>query len=150
VRLGVGDSKANWNHVEEGRVGYFYAPAAEIVAGMEDDLEPPDARLVSVHQWFVSTSVRIGHNVGDELAFNSARQLVKLDPDAFRRPTYGHIEDMGRDASQIPLLDATNARRRARAGLFYRASDRRPTHRLACVIDMAAAPTVAIANCASA
>jgi hypothetical protein len=103
MRLRVGDAKADWNHIEERRVGYFDAPTAEIVTGVEDELEPAGARLVGAYQRLVAATVCIGHDVGDEVALRSARQLVKLHPNAFRRRASGHVEDMGRDAGQILL-----------------------------------------------
>ena len=45
MRLGSAMPKRIGIDVEKRRVGQLCAPAAEIVAGMEDELEPPCARL---------------------------------------------------------------------------------------------------------
>ena len=46
MRLGIGEAEADRDEVEERRVGEFGAPAAKIVPGMEDELEPAGARFV--------------------------------------------------------------------------------------------------------
>jgi hypothetical protein len=103
VRLGIGDGEADRDEVEERRIGRFGAPAAEIFPGMEDKLEEAGARMFSVDQRRVGSSVRVGRGVGDELALASPRELVKLDPDSFRRPAAGDVEDVRRKPSQVLL-----------------------------------------------
>jgi hypothetical protein len=71
---------------------------------MEDELEPARAGLIRAYQGLVGAAVGIGCEIDDKLALRSARQLVKLDPDAFRRPAAGHVKDMSRNAGQIVPL----------------------------------------------
>ena len=104
MRLGVGYAEADRDDVEERRVSEFGAPTAKIVRGMEDELELAGARLVTDNQGLVGAAVGVGHDIGDELAVWSARQLVKLHSDALRRLTAAYVEDMGRNAGQILLL----------------------------------------------
>src|SRR5580700_8016954 len=70
---------------------------------MEDELELAGPRLIGAHQRLVGAAVGVGHDIGDELAVWSARQLVKLHSDALRRLTAAYVEDMGRKAGQILL-----------------------------------------------
>jgi hypothetical protein len=151
VRLGIGETKADWNHVEERRVGYSCAPAAEIVAGVEDELEPAGARLISAHQRPVGAAVGVGHDIGDKLAFSSARQFVKLHSDAVRRLAAGYVEDVGGNAGQILLP------RRHKRPTIGRVKPSLLDGRIAgqgvaapCATDMAAALPVLIANRAGA
>ncbi len=86
VRLRVRHAEADRDDIEKRRVGELRAPAAEIVSCMEDEFEPPCARLIGAHQRLAGAAVRIGHDIDDELALGAAPQLVKLDADALRRP----------------------------------------------------------------
>ena len=76
--LGIGDAEADRDDVEERRFGEFCAPAAEIIPGMEDELELPGAGLVSSDQRVVGATVGVGHDFGDKVAGCSVRQLVQL------------------------------------------------------------------------
>ena len=96
MRLGVGDAEANWNDVEERRVRELHAPAAKIVADVEDKLEPARARAIGAYQRLVRAAIRGGRNIGDKRASGSAAQLVKLDTDALSRPADSDVQDMGR------------------------------------------------------
>jgi hypothetical protein len=109
VRPGIGEAKADWNHVEERWVGYRYAPAAEIVAGVEDELEPAGARLIGAHQRRGGAAVGVGHDIGDEVVVSCAPQFIELHSDAVRRLATGYVEDVGGDAGQI-LLPCPNKR----------------------------------------
>ena len=99
----IGDREADRDEVEERRVGHFYSMAAEIIPGMEDKLEPAGAGMFGADQRPISSSVRIGRDVGDERALASGRELVELHPDAFRRPSAGDIEHVGGEAGQVIL-----------------------------------------------
>ena len=100
MRLGVGDTKPDRDDVEERRVGEFCAPAVEIVPGVEDELELARAGVIRTYQRLVGAAVCVGCEISDKLALRSARQLVKLHPDAFGRPADSYVEDMGRNAGQ--------------------------------------------------
>src|SRR6185437_11020775 len=101
--LWVGDGEPDRNEIEERRVGYLSAEPAEIISGVEDEFEPARARLGCAQERLVGAAVRIGQDIGDELALALVRQLVELDPHARRRPATRHVEDMGRNARQILL-----------------------------------------------
>jgi hypothetical protein len=73
VRLGVGDAKPDRDQVEERRVGKLGAPAAEIVPGVEDELEPASARLVRAHERLAGAPVGVGRDIGDKLALACVR-----------------------------------------------------------------------------
>ncbi len=85
---------------------------------MEDEFEPPRARLIGADQRLVGAAVRIGRDIGDELALGAASQLVKLDADAIGRPADGDIEDMGGEAGQIVLPRRYNRPPSGRARRF--------------------------------
>ena len=150
MRLRVGDAEADRDDVEERRVGEFCAPTVEIVPGMEDELELARAGVIRTYQRLVGAAVCVGCEISDKLALRSVRQLVKLDPDAFGRSADRDVEDMGRNAGQNLL-----PRRFKR---FPRGGRRHPSIAPArvgqslssCMIDMAAEPSLAIANCSDA
>ena len=68
VRLRIGDAEADRNDIEKRRIGQLRPLAAEIVPGVEDELELTGARLLSADQRLVGPAVRVGQDLGDQPA----------------------------------------------------------------------------------
>ena len=60
MRLRVGEAEVDRNDVEERRVRELRALLAEIVADVEDKLEPARARFIGADQRLVCAAVRVG------------------------------------------------------------------------------------------
>lgn len=105
VAVGLRDGKADGDFVEEGRVGERHAEAAEIVAGLEQQLIPANRDGVARQQGAVGAAIAVGPFRLDQGAL-TAFQREQLQPQPRRRAARAGVQDMRAQAGHVVLTSS--------------------------------------------
>ncbi len=85
MRRRISDPEPDRHQVQERRLGEVRAPAAEVVADLEDELEPAGARLCGPDQRLVGAPVGVGRDLLDQFAFLRRLQFIEFERAPLRR-----------------------------------------------------------------